>query len=192
MKRNVTFDGGRWSNADADRIGLSEPDPRWPALFAAEAGSIRAALDADPLPRIEHVGSTAVPGLAAKPIIDMLLIPEPEADWSRFVDPLESLGYVYWAENPRTDRMFFVKGMPPHGPARTHHVHVRRSSDAADALLFRDHLIGHADVAARYEALKRELAERHPTDREAYTSGKGAFVETVLKSARAARERTDR
>ncbi len=183
--RRVAFEGQRWSNADSDRIEVSDPDFRWPAEFASEASRIRTVLGDDSSPRIEHVGSTAIPGIAAKPIVDILLIPPPEADWGRLIAPLESLEYVFWDENPRRDRMFFVKGMPPYGKGRTHHVHVRQPEDARDMLLFRDYLIRNRAVAVRYEALKRELAGRHPTDRESYTQAKRRFVEAVLEEARA-------
>lgn len=182
--RRVTFDGRRWSNAASDRVELSEPDARWPKRFAVEAKRIRAVLDDDLNPRIEHVGSTAIPGIAAKPILDIVLILPAEAGWDRLVAPLESLDYVYWAENPRSDRMFFVKGMPPYGTRRTHHVHVRRPDDAVDMLLFRDHLSQRSDVAARYEALKRRLVRHHPTDREAYTRAKDRFIAAVLADAK--------
>lgn len=181
----ITFDGERWSNADADRIRLSRPDHRWPAMFRDEARRIRGVLKGVPSPRIEHVGSTAIPDVAAKPVIDILLVLPEDAPWSRLIAPLESLEYVYWMENPRRDRMFFVKGMPPYGKRRTHHVHVRQPADAREMILFRDHLRRNPGVAKRYEALKRGSARRHPRDREAYTRAKGVFVRSVLSAERA-------
>ncbi|HCJ1253149.1 TPA: GrpB family protein, partial [Pseudomonas aeruginosa] len=133
------FDGQRWSNADDDRIEVLPADPAWPQHFAAEAEAIRTAL-ALPGLGIEHVGSTAVPGLDAKPIIDILLLPPPGHDPQRLVAPLEGLGYQFWRENPNTQRMFFVKGMPPFGHGRTHHVHVMPLAQADRYLLFRDWL----------------------------------------------------
>lgn len=112
MTQPPTFDGQRWSNAEADRIELAEANPDWPRRFAEEAGAIASAL-ALPGLKIEHFGSTAVPGLKAKPIIDILLLPPPDADWRSLVAPLEALGYQYWRDNPAPQRMFFVKGMPP-------------------------------------------------------------------------------
>ncbi len=105
--------GGTWSNAAEDRIDLVDPDPSWLRQFEAEAAALLAVLPPVQGFRVEHFGSTAVPGIRAKPVIDILVIhPEPR-HWPRLVDPVASLGYIYWAENPRTDRMFFVKGMPP-------------------------------------------------------------------------------
>lgn len=80
MTQPPTFDGQRWSNAEADRIELAEANPDWPRRFAEEAGAIASALSLPGL-KIEHFGSTAVPGLKAKPIIDILLLPPPDADW---------------------------------------------------------------------------------------------------------------
>jgi len=181
----VTHDGRRWSNADQDRIDLVDYDPAWPARFEAEAAGLRAALagaDVGPF-TLEHFGSTAIPHLAAKPIIDILLVSDDPARWPALIEPIQSLGYVFWADNPRRDRLFFVKGMPPFGAGRTHHVHVRTARDARAALLFRDYLRAHPDEAARYAALKRQLSSRHATDREAYTEGKQTFVDRILAQA---------
>lgn len=179
----VTHDGQRWSNADADRVEIVPYDDRWPSLFDEEARRLRSQLGDAFGYAIEHVGSTAVAGLASKPIIDIILIVSDVSRWPSIVHPLEVIGYVYWAENPDASRMFFVKGMPPFGTGRTHHVHVRTPDDARAAIRFRDFLIAHPDTARRYETLKRELAARFPTDRDAYTNAKAAFVADVLARA---------
>lgn len=183
VERPVVFDGQRWSNAEADDVAIVPADPAWPAQFAAEAAAIQAALGRGGAVLIEHVGSTAVPGLAAKPVIDMLLMPP--GDWPRdsVVSALQGIGYVYWAENPDPTRMFFVKGMPPFGSRRTHHVHVRSPAQAARLLRFRDYLRAHSDAATAYAHLKHQLAAAHPTDREAYTRGKDGFVSEILARA---------
>ena len=181
----MTHDGQRWSNAEEDRVELVAYDPGWPARFEAEADRLRAALaglDVGPL-HLEHFGSTAVPGLAAKPIIDIMLVALDPSRWPGLIEPIRSLGYVYWADNPRRDQMFFVKGMPPFEPRRTHHVHVRTPDDARPALVFCEYLRRHPDAAARYARLKRELEARHPTDREAYTAGKAEFVAEIVREA---------
>jgi GrpB-like predicted nucleotidyltransferase (UPF0157 family) len=180
MHSRIMRDDNGWSNAAADRIELTEPDNSWPHQFELEAAAIRAALPVSAGVRLEHFGSTAIPNLRAKPVIDILLIhPRPE-EWAQLVEPLQGLGYVYWAENPRKDRMFYVKGMPPFGTRRTHHVHVRVPEDAQRELLFRDFLRANPILAREYERLKQELAERYPTDRDAYTDGKNRFVESAL------------
>jgi GrpB-like predicted nucleotidyltransferase (UPF0157 family) len=134
---------------------------------------------------LEHFGSTAIPGLAAKPIIDILIAVRSLADArATFVSALRKLDYVYWADNPKRDRMFFVKGMPPFGSGRSHHVHVTEpDGELWRRLAFRDYLRVHPEEAAIYEQLKRRLAAEHPTDREAYTDAKSAYVEAVMCKA---------
>jgi GrpB-like predicted nucleotidyltransferase (UPF0157 family) len=169
----------------SDRIELAAYDPRWPALFAAEALLVRAALG-DQVVAVEHFGSTAIPGMAAKPIIDILVAVRSLAAMSHAEAALTPLGYVVWRDNPKRDRMFFVKGMPPYGARRTHHVHVTETSGAMwQRRIFRDYLIGHPDEARRYEALKRDLMARFPDDREAYTAAKTNFVDAVMRLAKA-------
>jgi GrpB-like predicted nucleotidyltransferase (UPF0157 family) len=99
------------------------------------------------------------------------------------IEPLARLGYVHWGDNPRQDRMFFVKGMPPFGIRRSHHLHVRVPADGLAELRFRDHLRRHARDAWHYAVLKQELATLHPTDRDAYTAGKAAFIAEMLARA---------
>jgi GrpB-like predicted nucleotidyltransferase (UPF0157 family) len=181
---DIAFIDNRWSNAEADVIEICAYDPQWPDLFKHEATEVRAILPkeiaTDSKTRIEHFGSTAIPGLAAKPVVDIMLINDDMAMWPSLIEPLQSLSYVYWAENPRTDRMFFVKGMPPFGKKRSHHLHVRCSDDAQRELLFRDCLIRHPGIAAQYETLKRDLASRYRCDRKAYTESKNEFIRNIL------------
>jgi GrpB-like predicted nucleotidyltransferase (UPF0157 family) len=168
-----------------DQVEIVGYDPRWPALFDAEAKRLRATLDPSLIVGLEHFGSTAVPNLSAKPIIDILIAVRSLADAQAcFVEPLRNLDYVYWAENPRQDRMFFVKGMPPFGSRRTHHVHVTEiHGEMWQRLAFRDYLRAHPQQARTYDQLKRRLAAEHPADREAYTAAKAAYIETVMRKA---------
>jgi len=167
----------------SDTIDLVPYDSRWPALFKAEQQAIRAAFGPALEVSIVHIGSTAVPGLDAKPIIDILLIAPVVSQWPAFIQPLQGLDYVHWADNPRRDRMFFVKGMPPYGSGRTHHVHVRLPADAQAELRFRDQLRAHPELAAQYLSVKRALAKRYRDDREAYTEGKSRFIRELLAAA---------
>jgi GrpB-like predicted nucleotidyltransferase (UPF0157 family) len=167
-----------------DEIDIVPYDPAWPGLFAAEAARLRAVLDPDQVRGIEHFGSTAVPGLAAKPIIDILIsVVSLATAKATMVRPITALGYLYWDENPKMDRMFFVKGLPPHAARRTHHVHITEPDNEMWRLRlpFRDHLRAHPDEARRYEALKRALAERYPTDRDRYTEAKTDYIERVYR-----------
>ena len=183
MATPVTHDGQQWSNAAEDTIELAEPDSSWPDQFVTESRAIKKALH--PLnPRIEHFGSTAIPKLPAKPIIDIFIIIGDVSVWPHLVAPLSSLGYIHWAGNPRTDRMFFVKGMPPFGSRRSHHVHVTETrGEMWQRLAFRNYLRAHPEEAGIYEQLKRRLATEHPTDREAYTDAKSAYIESVMRKA---------
>lgn len=169
-----------------DEVIIVEYDPRWQNLFAAEGARIKEALDKNILVTIEHIGSTAVPGLAAKPIIDLMVGVRSLVDAQSAISPLEALGYLYWRENPDPARMFFVKGMPPSGRQRTHHVHiVEVDGEFWQRLLFRDYLRIHKDEAQRYAALKRELAARFRNDRQRYTDGKSEYIKAVMQLARA-------
>lgn len=100
---------------------------------------------------IEHIGSTAVSGLAAKLIIDLLVSVRSLVEAKQIaVSPLEELGYVYWFDSPESQRIFFVKGLSPNSP-RTHHIHMIESDSVLkERLLFRDYLRQHADEASRY------------------------------------------
>ncbi len=171
------------SNAAADRIEIVDPDPSWPRQFITEARALRGVLPDTTGLQIEHFGSTAVQGLRAKPIIDILIVhPEPRL-WPPLIDSISSLGYVFWVENPRKDRMFFVKGMPPFGPRRTHHAHIRVPADAQSELRFRDALRADATLARKYAELKDDLAARYANDRDAYTEAKTEFVAEVLRKS---------
>ncbi len=165
-----------------DAIEIHDPDPTWPARFDEERIRLEATFSDDAILAIEHFGSTAIPGLAAKPVIDILVaVPSLDVARDRFEPKLRALGYVFWSENPKTDRLFFVKGLPPHGDRRTHHVHVTERPGALwDQLRFRDYLRAHHDEAQRYEALKREAAETFGNDREAYTQAKTAYMERIM------------
>lgn len=168
-----------------DEIAIEPYDPAWPGMFEAEAARLREVLPSELVLAIEHFGSTAVPGLSAKPVIDILIAtPSIEDTRERAVAPLEALGYAFWADNPKRDRLFFVRGLPP-APRRTHHVHFTEPGGEPwrRALPFRDHLRSHREEALRYAALKRALAAQHPEDREAYTAAKAEYVERVLAQA---------
>ena len=167
-----------------DEVVIVEYNPNWKLLFQEEVVQIRKVLNANLITRIEHFGSTAIPGLAAKPIIDLLVGVSSLRQAKRdTVSPLESLGYAYWRDNPNPHRMFFVKGLPPNSP-RTHHIHmVEPDSILWERLLFRDYLCKNRDEAARYERLKRNLAQRFKSDREAYTAGKAEYIKSVMQKA---------
>lgn len=183
MAGRIVHDGREWT-AEADPIDLAPPDPAWARAFDAEARALRHVLrhvlPASLRYEIEHIGSTAVPGLPAKPIIDILLILPDRDRWPDLIEPIESLGYSFWRENPDPNRQFYVKGMPPFGERRTHHIHTFLPGDAEPRIRFRDLLRRDAEVARRYLALKERLAASHRLDREAYTEGKTEFIRAAL------------
>lgn len=157
-------------------------DDRWPSLFEAEAGRIVAAVAAAGLPALtlEHVGSTAVPGLAAKPVLDIAAGYPSGARAAQYIAALESIGYVHRGENELPGREFFRRGA-----LRSHHLHLVQHGGAhwERYLRFRNAL--RADPALRdaYADIKRALAARYPRDRESYIAGKTEFVERVSNSA---------
>ena len=175
---------GRWSNRTQDAITLEPYDPRWADQFSNERRAIRECVDLSIPLVIEHVGSTAVPDLPSKPIID-ILIGASFQDWPAIVEALKRMDYVHWEDNPEPDREFLVKGMPPFGIRRTHHVHIGEVGGRLwERLLFRDYLRHHAEDRIAYANLKRRLAAEYPHDREAYTNGKGELVANIMNRAR--------
>ena len=168
-----------------DDVEIVDYDPRWPLLFAEEAKRLRAVLDPSLIVGLEHFGSTAIPGLSAKPIIDILIaVRSLAAARVSFVEALRKLEYVYRADNPKKDRMFFVKGMPPFGSKRSHHVHVTEpQGEMWQRLAFRDYLRAHPEEAGTYDRLKQRLAAEYRKDREAYTEAKSAYVASVMRKA---------
>ena len=163
-------------------------DARWPELFQREADRIRAVLS-DCALRIEHTGSTSVPGLAAKPIIDMLVEVTSLAETKRRIVPiLTDLGYDYlwrptWGNDEPPFYAWFIKR--DERGVRTHHIHmVEHSFEHWDRLLFRDYLIDHPDIAKEYETIKIRLAKNFPNDRVTYTHAKTEFIVKVTQLAK--------
>jgi GrpB-like predicted nucleotidyltransferase (UPF0157 family) len=155
-------------------VRIVEYDLAWPGKAEAEIGRIRAAMG-DAAVRIDHVGSTAVPGLAAKPIVDLQLSVSDIGVRSSYVEPLERLGYLLAPDPDSPDFHFF--GLPAARP-RTHHLHVcaAGSEDERRHLAVRDYLRAHPDEVVAYAELKRGLVARTPGDRLAYITGKDSYV----------------
>lgn len=166
-----------------DEVVIAAYDPSWPEIFAGEAWAIQQALG-DVLVGIEHVGSTSIPGLSAKPIIDIVVSVTSLAEGTAAVPALEMLGYDCRGENGIPGRLFFRKGLIEF--KRTHHLHLVEAGHEQwkSMLAFRDYLRSHPGDARRYEELKRTLAEKFRDNRAAYTNGKADFVQAVLEKAR--------
>jgi GrpB-like predicted nucleotidyltransferase (UPF0157 family) len=152
---------------------------QWHRLFAEESARLFDAVGGNVI-AIEHIGSTSICGISAKPILDIAVAVGEAADGEKCVKPLENIGYEYRGENGIPGRFYFVKGEP-----RTHHLHmVKMESDFwKNHLLFRNYLRDNQAVAREYDNLKKELAQKHSANRDAYLDGKSAFIESVLKTA---------
>jgi len=170
------------------KVFLSRYDRRWPQLFRRECARLRRALRKKVV-EIEHVGSTAVPGLSAKPVLDIALTVKALGEVKVLVAPLAKLGYEYQGIYGLPGRHFFVRGEP-----RTHHLHVVRTDSQHWRVwrLFRDYLRRHPDEAAGYEKFKRDKARKYADDRAAYTGSKSRFVARMLKKAREESRRAPR
>lgn len=169
-----------------DAIELVPYNTEWPKLAEIEIKKLFEALPKNHILDIQHVGSTAIFGMLAKPIIDIqIAVDSLKAIKPIAINILKLLGYVYWDENPDSERLFFVKGMPPFGKKRTHHVHIVEpgSKQWKNKIIFRDYLISHPELAHDYEKLKRSLATLYTYDREQYTDAKASFINKILKNA---------
>lgn len=158
---------------------LSEYDPQWPQRFAQESTLIAMALG-DEVVDIAHVGSTSVPGLRAKPIIDILVAVETFSPVDSYAARLESLGYHHHTHEAEADRIFLWKGIP-----RTHHLHIVEYAtwEHQRHMIFRDYLCKHPDIARRYAEIKHQLATAFKHNRPAYTRGKTAFIKAIMDRA---------
>lgn len=161
-------------------IRIVDHDPDWPRRFAELGGRLRLALGEVAL-RIDHIGSTSVPGLAAKPVIDIQVSVARLEPVDPFRVPLDGLGYLYRANNPERTKRYFRE---PPGEPRTH-IHVRRAGSFSEQfpLLFRDYLRINTDTAAEYAAVKRRLAAQFPHDGQAYTNAKTSFCWEIIHRA---------
>ncbi len=156
-------------------------DPSWPEVYETEATILRRCLGGV-VRSMEHVGSTAVPGLPAKPIIDILAGVDGRPDAERCKEALVPVGYEDASAGDDPD-WYWCLGKGPHSPG--YHLHLVREGSAFQRrhVVFRDWLQAHQEVAEDYAQLKMRLAETYRNDRSAYTAGKTAFIEGILKKA---------
>lgn len=181
----------RVARLTAEPIEVVPYDPDWPASFEREKHRLLEIVPPGIVRRIEHFGSTAVEGLSAKPVIDMLVeVTSLDDVRERVVPVLEAEGYEYlWRPTFGDDGppfyAWFIKRDPRSG-ARTHHIHMVEAGfrEHWDRLLFRDYLRSHPQAAREYAALKAALAAEHPGDRVAYTHAKGEFIRRSTEAAR--------
>lgn len=166
-------------------IILSDYDPVWKTNYEIEKGKLEKLIGVRNIIRINHCGSTAVPGLLAKPTIDILLEIVDNIDREHLIEVMQRAGYIYLSkpENPPPG-MMFIRGYTEEGfQGQTYHVHVRYRGDW-DELYFRDYLIVHKEIAEEYARLKTNLKERFEFDRDGYTDAKTEFISRCCKLAR--------
>ena len=177
----VEDSAARHLGLESGAVRLVDYDDAWPRLFEAERERLVAFVRATTGRHVylEHIGSTAVPGLVAKPVLDMLAAPWLGDDLDPLIPAFQAAGYVYRPLQSTPERHFFRRGDP-----RQYHLHLTPLGSQVwrDQLAFRNTLRRDPVVASTYAALKRELAERYPTDREAYIEGKTTFVRGALAS----------
>ena len=172
-----------------EEVSIVPYDPAWPRMFEEEKKHLLDCLPQDLIRRIEHFGSTAIPGLAAKPIVDVLMeVDSLEETRARIAPVLEAQGYDYfWRATHGEDGPPFYAWFIKRNSAgvRTHHIHMVESDfEHWDRLLFRDYLIADPATAKEYETLKYALARDYLNDRVAYTNGKSEFVVRVTQVAK--------
>jgi GrpB-like predicted nucleotidyltransferase (UPF0157 family) len=163
----------------AGPVELADYDPAWPTIFEREAAKIRGALG-DRVRLLEHVGSTSVPGLAAKPIVDVVLAVPDSADEPSYVPPMEPVGYVLRIREPEWFEHRVLKGTDP---AVNLHVFTDGASEISKMLAFRDWLRTHDDDRVLYERTKRDLAAREWKYVQHYADAKTEVVEAIIARA---------
>ena len=152
----------------------------WAEEFEKERSRILS-VRGDSVVAVEHIGSTSVPGLAAKPIIDIGVGIKRLKDADKLIKPLSKIGYKFYKEFQK-QRLFVAKGTDD---SRTHYLHIMRhgGSKWKNDQIFRDYLRSHPKEVERYAKLKKRLAKKYPNDRQAYSDGKREFIDTLVEKA---------
>lgn len=163
-------------------VVIVEYDPQWPMLFEEEKARVLE-VTGNKVLAVEHIGSTAVPGLGAKPIIDMMAGVQGLAEADQCILLLRKIGYTSFTPEPQDSDHYYCCGKGPHSVG--YHLHLVRfkSHEWEKHLLFRDCLRNHSEVAQQYYELKKELAARYHSNRGTYTKTKTSFIESVIAKA---------
>lgn len=171
-----------------ERITVAPYDLRWPAMYAEEEAFLQSALPPDLVIRIDHIGSTAVEGCSAKPIVDIQVeVSSLERVRTEVVSAMEGHGYEFiWRASIGEHSPFYAWFIRRDAEGvRTHHIHMVEPDTASeDRILFRDHLRSDPAEVLRYEKLKHALSEAYPNDRDSYTKGKSDFILSVVRHIR--------
>jgi GrpB-like predicted nucleotidyltransferase (UPF0157 family) len=191
--RNVANENAGLTDDELGRkypVAMVDYDPAWPGRYDAEMRRLRERLPRGLIHRAEHIGSTAVPSLAAKPVIDVLVeVPSFDLAKHKLVSAMRAAGYVaMWTTAASPGHWLFVAGYGPDGyidGVQRFHVHAAPAGHPIwERILFRDYLRTHPDAARRYEELKRRLADEHRFNREDYTAAKTGLIEQLMREAR--------
>jgi GrpB-like predicted nucleotidyltransferase (UPF0157 family) len=169
-----------------EEVSIVPHDPRWADMYAMEEAHLIRSLPPSRVKRIAHIGSTAVPGLRAKPIVDIQVEVDTLDHVHRDVVPImEQMGYEFiWRPTIGEQTPFYAWFIKRGSDGkRTHHVHmVEPDKASSDRIRFRDILRAHPHLAAKYETLKQAMADRHAGDRAAYTASKTPFIQELLNN----------
>jgi len=164
-------------------IFLEKYNKKWPSLFKKEKNVLKNIFQQDL--KIEHIGSTAIKGLSAKPTIDVLLELPQGLSKKQMINIMEDNGYIHMKKQKK--HLMFVKGYTPKGLAKeSYHIHVGPLTQnwLWDRVCFRDYLNDNPDEANNYENLKEKLTQKHKNDREAYTDGKAKYIKKITEKAK--------
>ncbi len=172
------------ANLTQRKVEIVEYDPNWETLYRNEESKILAVIGHIAV-AVEHVGSTAVLGLGAKPTIDIMVAVHRLSDADKCIEPLSSIGYEYQPEHEESmpERRFFRKGQPP--KEQHYHLHMveKKSEFWRRHLAFRDYMRTHPEIAQQYYELKKESATKYGSDREGYNEAKTSFIESIVAKA---------
>lgn len=160
------------------KVALMPHNPEWDNIFQSEKKRLLKALGKTVLD-IQHVGSTAIPNISAKPIIDIAILVTSLGETGKRGGLMEKLGY-YKKKEERKDRLLFIKG-PEEDRMVYVHIGDGSSDEVREMILFRDHLLQNPAVAEEYMRMKQKLAGKYPHDRESYTAAKGEFIKQMLQ-----------
>lgn len=163
-------------------VAIENYNPNWVTEFEHEKAKIKGVLKDKPI-CVEHIGSTSVKDLCAKPILDIMAGVQHLDEVDKFIDPLKTIGYEFVAHKEFPERRFFRKGQ---WRAGTHHLHIYKfgSEEWNNHLLFRDYLSTHPDIRKQYQQLKQNLSQKHHLDRVGYTQAKAPFIRYVIEEAK--------
>ena len=192
MVKNLTEETDEERRARIYPVILCEYNPAWQEWFKEEKRNLEMLIGKDNITRISHVGSTAVPGLTAKPTVDIILEVKETTDIDKLTDALSSPEYICLSGAGLTiptppPHLMFLKGYLSDGFAeKVYHIHVRYpdGEDISDKLLFRDYLINHSEAVTEYAELKRKLLKDYKHNRDGYTEAKTAFIKQIIKKTK--------